>query len=313
MNKMNYAFSKIEKNLNFYIGKEPRPGASRYVRNHEDGSVDYLYATVPIKQRRSKIRFVWLLLIAPILVILIMQMYSIITGPLKIQTSKNDKIWIRDELGVIESEDEFIQKLEEFREYTGISVNVVTMEWSKWPEGVKLTSYVSQIYNEEFNTENHWLIVYSHDGYTWFWEKAIGSKAGSVFTKNQMEAFKDKVADSLDAGMDVDKAFTLGFNKLEKFMVKSSQDVKRLAPILLKIIAVCLFCYYFIIFDRSRLYIDYEFDKEYNPKIANKYNSYEEVYDFETESVKTLRCTCRLCGADMAAGSTRCEVCGYQQ
>ena len=143
----------------------------------------------------------------------------------------DNTVIIEDDLGVITNPEELMITMEDFRDRTGITPCVVTIRNRDWQgqhvenrDGVMthvtyddLSVYALHEYEERFEDESHWLIVYSQDSMdstNWSWEGVKGTDTTSVLTGDRLHKFNVTLTGELrrkdhDVGASLIEAFSV--------------------------------------------------------------------------------------------------------
>ena len=147
-----------------------------------------------------------------------------------VEMNYDNAVIIEDDLGVITNTEELQATMEDFRDRTGITPCVVTIRNRDWQgqhveniDGVMtyityddLSVYALHEYEERFEDESHWLIIYSQDSMdstNWSWEGVKGTDTTSVLTGDRLHKFNVTLTGELrrkdhNVGASLIEAFT---------------------------------------------------------------------------------------------------------
>lgn len=120
--------------------------------------------------------------------------------PHKITMDYRSEVIIEDNAGVLENEDELMQVMTEFRDKTGVTPMILTVNNEDWMgRYYDLEKYAYEAYVTRFYDEKHWLIVYSQPEYPdsdwvdWYWEGMQGDNTDFVVTEGMADTFRDEL------------------------------------------------------------------------------------------------------------------------
>lgn len=166
---------------------------SRTFRYYRDGTAHYVYSDRYLPAMKDpKPRWFLIFFYIPF----IFAVFSIFAGSLCFP-EKPMTTFSKSNVAVIDTADVFTtteeqslhEKLLEFGEKTGVTTQIITVDYDEWTDNGSLENYAYYRYYAQFNDENGWLIVYSEedDGYgDWSWEGIQGDN-----TYDTMDVFLD--------------------------------------------------------------------------------------------------------------------------
>ena len=238
------------------ISKSPFPGARRY-RYYHDGSYRYCYSTQDPSKSFRPSRLLLGIAYIPFLAVggfmLLSSMRSIFAKP---KTYDYD-IVIKDEAGILDSFFDLDGTLEAFRDKTGVTPAVITVNNETWQNRFdSLESYAYNRYIAEFSDESHWLLVYSEpvtpdpEFNDWYWEGIQGDNTDSVITDAVADGMTNMVQTSLDAGYDLTDVLEKAFEEATDNIIVRKPTIFSLLPsmlpAMLMIAFVCFHAYFML-------------------------------------------------------------------
>ena len=236
------------------ISKSPFPGARRY-RYYHDGSYRYCYSTQDPSKNFRPSRLLLGIAYIPFLavggVLLLSSMRSIFVKP------RTYDIVIKDEAGILDSSFDLDGTLEAFRDKTGVTPAVITVNNETWQNRFdSLESYAYNRYIAEFSDESHWLLVYSEpvtpdpEFNDWYWEGIQGDNTDSVITDAVADGMTNMVQTSLDAGYDLTDVLEKAFEEAtDNIIVRKPtifSQLPSMLPAMLMIAFVCFHAYFML-------------------------------------------------------------------
>ncbi|SCW30044.1 hypothetical protein SAMN02910456_00385 [Ruminococcaceae bacterium YRB3002] len=128
--------------------------------------------------------------------------------PNKLAMDYDTGILIEDRAEILDNNEEamLVESLEAFRDETGITPAVITVnneDWNKQMKGVTLERYAYDLYLEKFNDEKHWLIVYSQpekpdpEFNKWYWEGMQGDDTDPILGTRETDSFNKRLQGNL--------------------------------------------------------------------------------------------------------------------
>lgn len=194
-----------------------------------------------------------------------------------IDSLKTVEIEVVDEADYLTSREEkaLESALEEFGKTTGITTKIVLVEPEEWLDNGSLQNYAYNRYYYEFDNEDSWLLIYSHEnnGYgEWWWESVDGDNVIPI-----TDVYFDEFQIALQSDMtvsdapDIDGAFIKALTKaMDEFNHQTIGLNWEIVPMLLFMVPFIGFHSYVMIFAGTR------------KKYSNK--ELEEIVDTTTES-----------------------------
>lgn len=230
---------------NHKISSTPFAGSKRYVYYH-DRVPSFVYSNYDIrKDARLDVPGLILAIIFFILPAFAVGFFALrftVKTPQKLKVSKDydPKIFVEDNVGVIENEDELEDILWDIYEETGIATSVLTVPNSEWKDDYDdFSKYAYQAYIDHFkHNEKHWLIVYSEEikenGFNdWYWEGMQGYDTDDILTDEKVNQFDVDLQKRLlqRDKYSVDEAIGISLKELQPKLMKPNVDKKLLFAI----------------------------------------------------------------------------------
>lgn len=233
--------------------------------------------------------------------------YFFVEGILRAQPLKmnyDTTIIIDDQIGVIDNEEELRMTLTQFRDNTGITPAIITVnndEWNTDEHHPDLQSYAYDTYVSIFEDEKHWLIMYSEPkdpmSDDWYWEGMQGNDTDRILTEKVCESFAIDFHTGLEGAQ-----FGVGEILNGAFANLNSKDIKQnidWISVLGSGGLVFAFIYFGIAFVKE------EFDKRAIVK-----NIQEVPVTKTDEELRAMETECAYCGKIyFDNGSVQCPYC----
>ena len=167
-------------------------GAKRYVYYQNHRPV-YVYSNYELNKKQTLAEKL-MLLIFLVPFTLLPPIITIFDGGIArvkpLDMDYNTAIVIEDDAGILGDTTELEYTLEQFRDTTGITPAVQTLNNEDWKSNyVSLENYAYERYLLMFDDEKHWLIVYSEpenvnpEFIDWYWEGMQGDETDPIITK----------------------------------------------------------------------------------------------------------------------------------
>ena len=285
-----------------YITKKTAfDGSYRYVRYH-DGKADCVYSTNPnLNIMDSGFRYLILLIYVPFIAVAFLSFKSSVHIPHKISTPYAENVAIYDDADVIDDEKQVRTELRRFYKQTGIPVVIYTTD-NRWKAYYNnLTNYAYDIYVNQFEDEDHWLLVYTTDKNPefedWYWEGMQGDNTDNILSSSSVQEFNKNLHEYLlDNKCPVDKAFIQAFSELNSHIMDITINWPQIGISLVITIFLCghMLAMFWGISGSKRKY--------------KKYIKCPVRVDKETESIEI---ECEYCGGIYYKGTvTSCPHCG---
>ncbi|MBP5260995.1 MAG: TPM domain-containing protein [Clostridiales bacterium] len=206
------------------------PGSTRYVY-YRDRQPVFVYSNYDITKKRSPARFLLLLFYAPFILVMIFGVgKSAINIPVKLMLDYDDEIIIDDRADVFSDEAALEDTLEEFRDKTGITPAVISVNNGDWNKNyTNLENYAYDLYVNMFEDEKHWLIVYSQPAepkgefVEWYWEGMQGDETDNIITVKTANTFNSVMQKNMTKSSNSpDKAIKDTFDEVMPRFMKAS-------------------------------------------------------------------------------------------
>ena len=202
-------------------------GSRRYLRHRAGHDDDYVYATS--KPQKTNLFFV--LFMIAVEVFIGYGTFSSISEdvPHKLKAEyKTPDTHVEDSIDVIADDDELEAALGEFEDVTGICPVVYTVYDEEWQEGyADLESYTYCVYVDNYDDEQHFVIVYSipqdqRDSFVsgelkvpdFAWEAVQGDETDPILTEGAFRHFSKLLHNALEDGEDPGDALTEAFKAI---------------------------------------------------------------------------------------------------
>ena len=204
---------------------------SRTFRYYRNGRPIYIYSDKDLTQMKDpKPRWFAIIFYIPFIFVILGMIGEMIQMPQKpMDTYIESNVQVIDTLDVftLKEEQSLEKKLKEFGDTTGITTQIVTIDYDEWTDNGTLENYALNRYYAQFDDENGWLLVYSEldNGYgDWNWEGIQGDdtidtmdvfisdfnkKLNSELTVNQVPDPAEAFDKAFDKAIDVFENQTL--------------------------------------------------------------------------------------------------------
>ncbi len=286
------------------------PGARTFV-SYRAGKAVYTYADyslIPEKVTETDCKKTITASVIAFIVCAVIIICSFIP-PRPITVDYDDKIVIIDNIGVVENESNLCKALDSFKEKTGVTPAVITVNHEDWQENYfDLSNYAYDLYVNNFEDEKHCLIVYSEpaekdpDFNDWYFETMIGDDTGTILTEGKEKYLVDMLQKnflktSLGFDESIAEAFDACAKKITTFPTFREDYMSVAAFLAFSIMFI------FGIFLLCKLYAR----KKYKKYIENP-NIFE-VKGTDTNRIKEA--ACEYCGGLYVVGTVlSCPHCG---
>ena len=287
--------------------KAPFPG-SRKFRYFRNGQTHYVYSNVDLTQvPDAKPRWFLIFFYLPFIFAIVSMFGGLISFPQKpMKTLIKENIAIIDKCEVFNSseEEKLSELLIEFCETTGVTTQILTIDYDEWANNSSLEEYAYYRYYAQFEDENSWLLIYSEkdNGYgDWAWEGVQGDN-----TVKTMDVFLEDFNTTLHSSFLISDAplvaasFAKAFNKaIDLFKNQSiTVNIEMVFPLLFMVPFIG-FHSYIMIFAGTR--------KKYSNKDLQEVHD-EYVSDHPENNVSL---TCPYCSFQYyKSEDNRCPNCG---
>lgn len=202
------------------ISKTPFIG-SRKFRYYRDGVAHYVYSDKYLPAMSDpKPRWFFIIFYIPFLFAVFSMFSTVIVTPEKpMSTYSVNDVAVIDTADVFTEYEEqvLLEKLKEFGNSTGVTTQIITVDYEEWIDNGSLESYSYYRYYAQFNNENSWLLTYSeldNGKGEWYWEGTQGDN-----TIDTMDVFLEDFNTTLHSKLVVDQiadpsaAFLQAFDK----------------------------------------------------------------------------------------------------
>lgn len=207
------------------ISRTPFPNSRRFMYYDRRGVQRYIYSDrMPAKMSFSSFLFNMIFFIPFVAlggyIFITSIMLSLPPKPLVPEYAPVNT-HIEDNIGVIHNNSTLEKSLQDFEDLTGISPYVMTVYDSDWNTHFgELWEYAYSIYVNNFNDEQHFLIVYSEpknadelDFVDWSWEAIQGDDTDPILTEDNFWRFQDELHKNLlKDSISVGEAFEIAFS-----------------------------------------------------------------------------------------------------
>lgn len=169
------------------VSSSPFPNARKF-RYYRNGSPVYVYSNVDLRAvPDAKPRWFMILFYLPFVFAVIGMFGSAMQfpqRPLDLVTTAQVAVCDEGDVFSLEEEERLVGVLNDFKNSTGVTAQVVTVDWETWSKGAtSFSNYAFYRYYVQFSDENCWLLVYSEldNGLTdWEWEGIQGDNTIDV-------------------------------------------------------------------------------------------------------------------------------------
>nr|MCR4688846.1 TPM domain-containing protein [Saccharofermentans sp.] len=197
------------------------PGARRFRYRDEKGNDRYVYSTVK-PQKPSMFGVIAPLVFGGFMGLMILPTLFA-SAPKKLtEDYPEPDAYVYDNIGVIADEDALTDELEEFRDITGICPVIYTVDDDDWQyDFSRLESYAMDLYTDNYDDEQHFVIVYSIDSEhiednDFAWEAIQGDETDPIITESFFEDFGESLQEEFEDEQEVGEAFTKAFRAATK-------------------------------------------------------------------------------------------------
>ena len=231
--------------------KTPFPGARRY-RYRRFGRYHYYYSAEKngkvFHPARLLLGFVYLPFLLPLGGVLLSQSRAFFMP-------KNSTIVIKDEANVLSDDSALEKSLEAFADKTHITPAVITVNNNVWQNSYSsLEKYAYNRYLDEFDDENHWLIIYSEpqvhtsDFVEWYWEGMQGDNTDAILTTSVTGQFNSDLQRHLEQNEDIAGSIAASFDTATAAAKRPGlrQWASQTAPVLFALAFVCFHAYFML-------------------------------------------------------------------
>lgn len=231
------------------VSSRPFRGAKRYMYYDRKGNERYVYST-SMPRAESKFTFILgLLVFIPFIYFGFFMSFKASESffpPAKLKPSYvENQIHISDGADLIDNEIILEDTLNSFEDITGICPYIMTVYDSDWQGKYStLERYAYSLYVNNFNDEQHLLIVYSEpenadelDFVDWSWEGMQGDDTDPILTESKFDVFREDLQKNLmKDSVPVGDAFNNAFTKSLGYMMDIRIDSNAVGIILFMLI-----------------------------------------------------------------------------
>ena len=196
------------------------PGATRYVY-YDGGAPHYIYSNNDPGKNAGKWRYLFLLFYIPFFAVIWPLMADIRHAPAKLEMDYDARVVIEADASIMGDIMELAGALEDFRDETGITPALVTVNNEEWEGRTSLEDYAYDYYVKRFSDEKHWLIMYSEpkdpkDNDKYYWEGMQGNDTDDILNDKYLDEFNGNLNDLLAQGNrpDVTGSVTKAFRNI---------------------------------------------------------------------------------------------------
>lgn len=227
------------------LRKKPFPGSRRFRYYNRRGVPIYLYGKEAPKPQSKKSFVISMIFMTPFAFAGIFMIGMVINMLLPPKPLKPEYVSpetrIMDFAGFIENERELEETLEDFEELTGVSPCIATVFDSVWMNNYdSLESFAYELYVDNFDDEQHLLIVYSEpesadkDSFvSWSWESMLGDDIYPVLSDAKFDKMGKELQKYLCRDeMSVEKAFERTFSESTEYVMKRTAGKTEICAIL---------------------------------------------------------------------------------
>ena len=186
------------------VSKSYFPGATRYVY-YDGGSPHYIYSDKDPAKTAGKWRYLFLLFYIPFFAFIAPLLSDIRHAPSKLEMDYDAKVVIEADAAIMGDMMDLAGALEDFRDETGITPTLVTVNNEEWEGRMSLEDYAYNYYVNRFPDEKHWVIMYSEpkqpkDNDKYYWEGMQGDETDEILNDKYLDEFNSNLNDLLAQG-----------------------------------------------------------------------------------------------------------------
>ncbi|MDO5559893.1 MAG: TPM domain-containing protein [Oscillospiraceae bacterium] len=219
------------------ISRRPYINSRRFMYYDRYGRQQSIYSTAMPKKQSLLSLIITLLIMIPFILISSVMMYTAYKQTKDAGTltplSTFESTHISDGAGVIDNDTQLEKTLKNFESTTGICPYIITVSDSDWDQDYGyLEDYAYTLYLENFDDEQHFLIVYSEpdnvifDNFAdWSWEGIQGDDTDPIITEEHFSKFQRDLQKYLTKDdVSVTDAFNTAFSDSLVYMMSGDTD-----------------------------------------------------------------------------------------
>ena len=220
------------------------PGAKRYRYRKGNGQYDYVYMRhAPGKAEIITIVITFCAVIGLLGFSLVAIMLSDKIAPEKLKGSYVSPDSHIEGYEYLDNTEDLEEALEDFEDLTGVCPVVYAVYNDDWEDYKDLEDYAYDLYVDNYDDEEHFMIVYSidpEDAGDWYWESMIGDDTDDILTDSKVEKFGKALQKKLASGTEPGLALTETFEDSLDYIMAAPADSgdKGVPPVMIFVIII---------------------------------------------------------------------------